>query len=77
MTPPLRSSGFTENGKKERYGNFRSIILWNDIRSLVLKVTESEWIDAHAGRLRIVAFSAAVPKVIPNKMLGASEQHAP
>ena len=42
-----------------------------------MKVTESERIDAHAGPLTIVAFSAAVPTVISRGMLGASAQYAP
>ena len=64
MTPPLHSSGYAESGKEERHGSFSAIILWNDIRRLVLKVTESERIDAHAGPLTIVAFLAVVPTVI-------------
>ena len=60
-----------------RHGIFRAIILWNDVRRLVLKVTESERIYAHAGPLTIIAFSAVVPTVILRGMLGAYAQHAP
>ena len=77
VTPPLHSSGYTEIGKEDRHGRFRAIILENNIRRLVLKVKESERIDAHAGPLTIVAFSAAVPTVISRGMLGASAQHVP
>ena len=52
------------NRKEERYGRLWEIILWNDVRRLVLKMTDSERIDAPAGALMIVAFSAAVPTVI-------------
>ena len=54
-----------------------AIIFWNDVRRLVLKVTELERIDAHAVPLKIVAFLAAVPTVILRRILGASAQHAP
>ena len=64
MTPPLHSSGYAESGKEDRNVSFRAIILLNNIRRLVLKVTELEIIDAHAGPLTIVAFSSAVPTVI-------------
>ena len=64
MTPPLHSSGYAESGKEDRHGSFRAIILWNNIRRLVMKVTDSERIDAHAVPLTIVVFSAAVPTVI-------------
>ena len=77
MTPPLHSRGYAENGKEESHGRFRAIAIWNDVRRLVLKVTESERIDTHAGLLMIVVFSAAVPTVILHGMLGASAQHAP
>ena len=53
------------------------IVLWNNVRRLVLKVTESERIDTHAGPLRIVEFLAEFPTVISRGMLGASAQHAP
>ena len=43
----------------------------------MLKVTESEKIDSHAGPMMIVAFLAAVPTVISRGILGASAQHAP
>ena len=77
MTPLLHSSGYAENGKGERHGSFRVIILWNNASRLVLKVKESERIDAHAGPLKFVAFSAVVPTVISRVMLGLSAQHAP
>ena len=64
MTPQLLSSGYAESGKEDRHGSFRAIILWNNIRKLVLKVTESEIIDAHVVPLTIVAFLAGVPTVI-------------
>ena len=64
MTPPLHSSGYAEIGKEDRHGSFRAVIIWNNIRRLVLKVMESEIIDAHAGPLIIVSFLAAVPTVI-------------
>ena len=76
VTPPLHSSGYSENEKEERNFRFRAIILWNDVRRLALKLTESERIDAHAGPLTIVAFLAAVPTVISRGMLRASAQHA-
>ena len=57
--------------KEDRHGSFREITLWNNIRRLVLKVTESERIDTHAGPLTIVALSAAVPMVRSKVMLGA------
>ena len=77
VTTPLHSSGYAEIGKEERHGRFKEIILWNNIRRLVLKVIESENIDAHAGPLTIVAFSAAVPTVISRGMLWDSAQQAP
>ena len=58
------------------HGSFSAIILWNNIRRLVCKVTESEIIDAHAVPLTIVAFLAAVPTVILRGILWASAQHA-
>ena len=64
MTPPLHSSGYAESGKEERNVRFRVIVFWNNVRRLVLKVTESEIINAHAGPMTIVAFSAAVTTVI-------------
>ena len=64
MTPLLHSSGYAEIGKEDSHGSLRAIILWNNIRRLVLKVMESEIIDAHAGPLIIVSFLAAVPTVI-------------
>ena len=77
MTPPLYSNVFSENRKEEIHGRFRAIILWNDVMRLVLKVTESERINAHAGLLRIVAFLAAFPMVISRGGFGLSAQHAP
>ena len=77
MTSPLHSSGYAESGKEDRHGSLRSIILWNNIRRLVMEVTESERIDTHAGPLTIVAFLTAVPTVIQRGMLGAPTQHAP
>ena len=53
------------------------MILWKYFRRLVLKIAESERIDAPEGPLTIVAFSAAVPTVILRVMLGSSAQHAP
>ena len=76
MTPRLHSIGYAGSGKEDMHGSFRVIILWNNISRLVLKVTESERIDAHAGPLTIVAFLAAVTTVISREMLGASAQHA-
>ena len=64
VTPPFRPSGDAKRGKEERHGSFWSMILWNYIRRLVLKMTESERIDAPAGPLTIVAFLAAVPTVV-------------
>ena len=77
MTPPFHSRGYAKNGKEERHGSFWEIILWTDVRRLVLKMTESERIEAPAGPLTIVAFSAVVPTVVSRGMLGASAQHVP
>ena len=54
-----------------------AIILWDDVRRLLLKVTESERIDAHAVPMTIDAFLAVVPTVILRGMVGAYAQHAP
>ena len=64
MTPPFHSSGYAKNGKEETHGRFWVIILWYDVRRLVLKITESEKIDRPAVPLTIVAFPAAFPKVV-------------
>ena len=77
MTPPFHSSGYAKKGKEERHGRFWAIILWNDVRRLVLIMTESERIDVPAGPLKIVAFLAAVTTVVLRRMLGAYVQHAP
>ena len=58
--------------KEEMHGSFRAIILWNNVRRLVLKVTESERIDAHVGQLTIVAFLVVVPTMILRGMFGSS-----
>ena len=52
------------------------MILWNDVRRLVLKMAESERIYAPAGPLTIVAFLAAVPTVVLGEMLGDYAQRA-
>ena len=59
------------------HGSFGAMILWNDVRRLVLKMAELERRDAPAGPLTIVAFSEAVPTVVLRGMLGASAQHVP
>ena len=64
VTPPFHSSGNAKSGKEEMHGSFWVIILWNDVRRLVLKTTELERIDVHVGPLMIVAFLAAVPTVV-------------
>ena len=77
VTPLFHSSGDTKSGKEERHGSFWEIILWNDVRRLVLKMTESERIDAPTVPMKIVAFLAAVPTMFLWGMIGASAQHLP
>ena len=56
MTPSFHSRGDAKSGKEETHGSFWVIILWNNVRRLVLKMTESERIDGPAVPLKIVAF---------------------
>ena len=51
------------------------MILWNDDRRLVLKMSQSERIYAPAVPLNILAFSVAVTTVVSRVLLGASAQH--
>ena len=50
---------------------------WINVRTLVLKMAESERIDAPAVPLTILAFSGVVPTVVLRGMFGASAQYAP
>ena len=64
MTPVFDSSGDSKSVKRKRHNSFGSMILWNYVRMLVLKMAELERMDAPVGPLTIVAFLAAVPTVI-------------
>ena len=77
MTPPFHSRGNEKIRNEERRGRSGAMILWSDVRRLVLKMADLERIDAPAGPLTIVAFSAAVQTVVSRGMLGASAQHVP
>ena len=77
MTPTFHSRGDAKSRKGERHGSFWEMILWKDVRILVLKIMELERIEAPAGPLTIVVFLEAVPTVVLKIILGASEQHAP
>ena len=77
VTPPFCSSGDAKIGKEERNGSFGEMILWSDVKRLMLKISESERIDAPAGPLTIVVFSGAVPTVVLRGVIGAYVQHAP
>ena len=72
MTPLFHSSGDSKIVNKERHSSFGSMILWNYVRMLVLKMAELERMDAPVGPLTIVAFLSAVTTVILRGMLGES-----
>ena len=77
VTPTFHASGNAKTAKEERHGRFGAMILWNNFRRLVLKMSESESIDAPVVPLMIVAFSEAVPMVVLRGMLGEYAHHAP
>ena len=77
MKTPFHSSSNAKSVNEERCGSFGAMIFWNDVRRLVLKMAESERIDALAGPLTIVAFLAAVPTVVLRVTIGEYAQHAP
>ena len=56
MKTPFHSSSNAKSVNEERCGSFGAMIFWNDVRRLVLKMAESERIDALAGPLTIVEF---------------------
>ena len=57
MTPLFLSIGNSKSGKEEIHGSFGEMILWKNVRRLMLKMAESEGIDAHAVQLVIVLFT--------------------
>ena len=77
VTPLFHSSGNAKSVNGDSHGSFWEMILWDNFKRLVLKITESERIDAPAGALVIVAFLAAITTVVSRGILGASAQHAP
>ena len=77
VTPSFHSRGDEKIVKEEMNDSFWAMIVWSDVRRLVLKLAESKKIDAPAGPLTIVEFSAAVQTVVSRGRLGVSAQHVP
>ena len=57
VIPPFHSSGDAKIGKEDIHSSFKAMILWNNVRRLMLKMEELEGIDAHAVPPVIVLFT--------------------